>query len=83
MTFEVQQVDAIWYDDGWNYSQTWKTGAFQTKAKNLKKAFTRFLRKKGIEFKKSRTIIEDYGDIIEILDRKTKEPLFCAIYKEG
>lgn len=81
MTFEVQQVDAIMCDGGWSYNQTWEMGTLRTETKNVKRAFTNYLRKKGITFKKNRTIIEDYGDIIEILDRKTKEPLFCAVYK--
>lgn len=74
-------MDAIMYDDGWMYNDSWELGTFRTEAKNVKKAYTRFLRKNGITFKKNRTIIEEDSYGMEILDRKTKAPLFCAVYK--
>ena len=79
--FEIRQIDAWASPDGWDYNKTWKMGTFKTKAKDERKAFTGHLRRKfGIVFKKNRTRIEFDGDNYEIIDRKTKEPLFCAIF---
>ena len=84
-TFEVRQIDA-WpdIDNTWTWNMSYLVGYFSTSAKDEKRAFTRFLKKHGITFKKNRTIIDSQngGDILEIQDRKTKEPLFAAIYKE-
>lgn len=83
-TFEVRQVDGIMFDEGWIWNTSYLVGYFSTSAKNEKRAFIRFLNNKGIYFKKNRTIIDvqDGGYILEVQDRKTKEPLFAAIYKE-
>ena len=84
-TFEVRQVEA-WTDpdSGWYWNNSYYIGAFTTSAKDEKRAFTRFLKNNGIVFFKGKTIIDvqDGGFILEIQDRKTKEPLFAAIYKE-
>lgn len=76
---EVREVEAWAYDDGWTYNQTWLVGVFKTSAKNISRAFTRYLKKQGIVFKKNRTLVWYDGDCYEIVDRKTKEPLFVAI----
>ena len=81
--FLVRQVDAWAYDDGWNYNNVWNIGEMVTKAKNEKAALTAFLRRNGIAFKKNRTRIEFDGDNYTIVDRKTGEPLFDAVYEEG
>ena len=83
-TFEVRQVDAWFYDDSWTWNTSYFIGKMTTSAKDEKRAFIRFLNKKGIYFKKNRTIIDvqDGGSILEVQDRKTKEPLFAAIYCE-
>ena len=83
-TFEVRQIDAYMYDDSWTWNTSYIIGYFSTSAKDEKRAFTRFLKKNGIVFFKGKTIIDvqDGGSILEIQDRKTKEPLFAAIYKE-
>ena len=78
-TYEVRQIDAWWYDDGWTMNDSWKLGEFQTSAKSHKRAFVRYLNKKGISFKLNRTLVEYDGDCYEVVDRKTKEPLFIAI----
>ena len=84
-TFEVRQIDA-WpdIDNTWTWNMSYLVGYFTTSAKDEKRAFTRFLKKNGIVFFKGKTIIDvqDGGSILEIQDRKTKEPLFAAIYKE-
>lgn len=82
-TFEVREIDGIMYDDCWIWNTSYLIGYFTTSAKNVKRAFTDYLRKQhNISFKLNRTIIEDEQDIITIIDRKTKEPLFAAIYRE-
>ena len=77
--FEVRQLDSWLYDDEWNINNCYKMGLFETGAKNERKAFTNYLKKRGIVFKKNRTLIEFDGDNYTIIDRKTKEPLFDAI----
>ena len=80
--FLVRQVEA-WasVDDGWDYNNVWNMGEFRTKAKDERRAFTAYLRRKhGIVFKRNRTRIEFDGDNYTIVDRKTGEPLFDAIF---
>ena len=43
----------------------------------------RFLNQHGFKFKKGTILIEDDGDYITVIDRKTKRPLFDARYKDG
>lgn len=81
--YEVREIDALWYDDGWSWNSSFHIGEFHTKAKNEKQAFIRFLNKKGIRFKKNHTRIVDEMDVLEVQDRKTHEPLFAAIWKES
>ena len=79
MKFEVREIDA-WKDgDCWTWNTSFLVGTFTTKAKNEKRAFCGFLRKNGIAFKLNRTLIDFDGDVYEIIDRKTKDPLFSAI----
>ena len=80
--FEVRQVEA-WAspDGGWDYNNVWKMGTFKTRGEDERKAFTGHLKRKfGITFKKSRTRIEFDGDNYTIVDRKTGEPLFDALF---
>lgn len=83
--FEAREVDA-WREpapdgDGtaWTYNASYYIGTFKSAAKDPRRAFTRYLKARGIVFKRNRTRIYDDGDIIEITDRKTGEPLYCAI----
>ena len=79
MTFEVRQIEA-WRDcEDWYWNDSYFMGTFSTKAKDEKRAFSAFLRKHGIVFKINRSLIVNDGDILTIIDRKTKEPLFAAI----
>lgn len=81
--FEVRGIDAWLYDDEWVWDTSYFYGYFTTKGKNQAQAFTQYLaRHHGIRFRKGRTRIEDDGDIITILDRRTQEPLFAAIYSD-
>ena len=81
-SYEVSQLDA-WGNktDGYEWNTSYYLGTLETSAANEKRAFTRYLKNKhGIVFKKNRTRIEyDGSSIYEIVDRKTKEPLFIAI----
>lgn len=78
--YEIRQIDA-WRDiDGWIYNETWRIGDFSTSATDEKRAFVAALKNKyGISFKLNRTLVNYDGDCYEIVDRKTKEPLFVAI----
>lgn len=78
-TFEVRQLDSWKYDDEWNVNTSYLIGTMATNANDERRAFTRYLRKNGIIFKKNRTRIEFDGDCYTITDRKTREPLFVAI----
>ena len=79
-TFLVRQLDA-WADgeNGWDVNNVYNIGTFTTRAKNERAAFTRYLRRRGIVFKKNRTRIEFDGDNYTIVDRKTWRPLFDAV----
>lgn len=79
MIFEIRQLDSYLYDNEWTTNTSYQMGELKTNAANERKAFSCFLKKKGIVFKKNRTRIEFDGDVYTIIDRKTKEPLFIAI----
>ena len=49
--WEIRQIDAIAYDDGWTYNESWHLGEMKTSSKHLHKAFTNWLRNtRGIRF---------------------------------
>lgn len=83
--YEVRQVDA-WteYDDpdeapAWIYNTTYNLGTFTTTG-DPAQALRRYLKRHhNITFYRGRTRTEYDGDVYEICDRKTGEPLFCAI----
>lgn len=81
LNFEIRQIEAWNYgkEEGWIFNQTWHTGEMSTRAENINRAFTAWLKRHGIVFKLNRTLIEYDGDCYTIIDRKTKEPLFIAI----
>lgn len=68
----------------WNINNVYNMGSFETSAKNERKAFTQYLKNHhGITFKNNRTLIDFDGDNYTIVDRKTKEPIFDAVYMEA
>lgn len=77
--YEIRQVEAWNSPDGWTYNQSWHTCYITTSAENLSKVFYNALKKNGITFKRGRTVCNDFNDLLEIIDRKTKEPLFCMV----
>ena len=79
MKFEVRQLDCYLYDEEWTENTSYLIGRMETSAKDEKRAFTRYLKKKGITFYKNKILIEFDGDCYTIIDRKTKEPLFIMI----
>jgi len=81
-TYEIRQVDAWMYDDSWTYNTSYHLGTFTT-AGDPARAFRRALAKLGITFYRGRTATEYDGDVFEIVDRATREPLFCAIPQEA
>ena len=82
MKFEIRQIDA-WPDgEGWTYNDSFHIGEFSTKAKNVKRAFCRALHGLGVVFYRGRVVVVDEGDLIEIQNRKSGEPLFVAIHIE-
>ena len=81
--FLVRQLDSWKSGDDlydWDVNNVYNIGEVKTSAKNERRAITRYLRMKGIIFKKNRTLIEFDGDNYTIIDRKTKEPIFDAVY---
>lgn len=77
--YEIRQIDAIAYYDGWTYNETWCLGTFETTAQDIPRAFRRALARLGIRFYRGRTRTEYDGSVYEIVDRKTGAPLFVAI----
>lgn len=77
--YDLRQVEA-WADiEGWTYNQTWKLAEFETAAKEHKTAFLRALHKIGVSCKRGKCKVVSDGSIYELIDRKTLEPLFCAV----
>lgn len=78
-TYEIRQVDA-WSDgEGWTYNTTYRLGSFTTASADVPRAFRRALANLGITFFAGRTVTEYDGDVYEIIDRETGEPMFAAI----
>ena len=79
MKFEIRQIDA-WFDgEVWTYNESFRIGEFFTKAENIKRAFCRALRGLGVVFYRGRIVVVDDGELLEIQDRKSGEPLFAAV----
>lgn len=90
--YEVREIDA-WaeYDDpddpeetpAWVWNTSYRLGSFCTYSQDIPRALRRYLKTHhGVTFYKGRTVTEYDGDMYEIVDRKTGEPLFCAIPEE-
>lgn len=80
MRFEIRQIDALNFEgEGWYWNTSYKMGEFQTTAADCKRAFLYALHKMGIVCKRGRMTVVYNGDIYELQDRRTKEPLFAAI----
>lgn len=82
-TYEIRRIDA-WNDpeSGWIYNTTYRLGSFTTAAQDERRAFYRALNRLGVRFYRGMVRAVDDEDIIEIIDRKTAEPLFVAIPQE-
>lgn len=90
-TYEIREVDAIAeYDDpddpeekpAWTWNTSYDLGEFTTSG-DVPRAFRRALAKMGVTFYRGRTRTEYDGDVYEIVDRATREPLFAAIPQEA
>lgn len=79
-SYDIREIDA-WSDSesGWTWNSSYHIGTMETAAADVGRALTAYLKRRGIVFKPNRTIIYGDGSIIEIQDRKTKEPLYAAI----
>ena len=79
MKFEIRQIDA-WFDgESWIYNESFPIGEFSTKAENVKRAFCCALHGLGVVFYRGRVVVVDEGDLLEVQNRKSGEPLFVAI----
>ena len=80
LSYDVRQIEA-WADpeSGWTWNSSFHIGTMRTAA-DPRRALPDYLRRHyGLKFKRNRTRIAYDGDIYEIQDRKTKEPLYAAI----
>ena len=78
--YEVREIDAWNSPEGWTWNTSYYLGTMVTSAANVSKALSNYLKRRhGITFKANRTRTQDDGNVIEIIDRKTGEPLFAAI----
>ena len=82
MKFEIRQIDACFDGEAWTYNESFRIGEFFTKAKNVKRAFCRALHGLGVVFYRGRVVVVDEGDLLEVQNRKSGEPLFVAILME-
>ena len=78
ISYEIRQIDALYYDDEWVYNETYRIDGFKTRAKDEKRAFLNRLKKLGIRFTVPIRVIDCF-DGFEIINRKTGEPLFMAL----
>lgn len=76
--YKIKQVDAWAECESWTYNNTFVIGEFSTSAKNVKRVFLNNLHNLGIVCKRGKTVVYDNGDYLELCERKTGKPLFCA-----
>lgn len=80
-TYEIRQIEA-WNDfNGWTWNASYHIGDFTTTGEDHKRAFLNALKKVGIVCKRGCCYVDFDGDIYELRNRKTQEPLFAAIPK--
>ena len=78
--YEIRQIDALPEgENGWIWNTSYKLSTMVTSG-DPRKALPRHLaRNHGVKFMRGRTRIVYDGDVYEIQDRKTGEPLFAAL----
>ena len=80
--YEVKQIGAWLCQDEWYWNDVYHLGILTTAAgtkQGLKKALTKFLNHAGILLNSCHIRWYYDGDILEIHDRFTNEPLFAMI----
>lgn len=81
LRFEIRQVDA--YEDKescWCWNESIHLSDFTVASTtNIPRKFVREFHKLGVHFAPNRILVYDDGDLLEIVDRKTKQPLFAAL----
>jgi hypothetical protein len=79
--YEVRQVDALAScEEGmWEYNETWHLFDFTAKGKDDRKSFKRALNRHGIKLTPKCQTYSPDGSLLEVVERKTQMPLFCAI----
>ena len=82
-TYEVREIDAWMYDDSWTWNTSYLVGTFTTAAQDTARAFRHYLNTQGVIFRRGTTRTEFDGDVYEIVDRKTGQPLYAAIPMEA
>lgn len=78
-SYLIKQVDAIVYDDGWIYNETFDLIGFRSEAKDEKRLFLKALHGLGITFKRGTVKVVFDNDMWEVRERKTEKPLFCMV----
>ena len=78
--YEIRQIDALPDgESGWVWNNSYNISTLTTSG-DPRRAFTRHLaRKHNVKYHRGAVRIEYDGDIYEIQNRKTGEPLFAAI----
>lgn len=76
--YEIRKIDA-WRDgDGWTWNDSYKIGTLKSAAWGLHKPFRDKLLRMGIKFKNRVEVTFD-GNVYELIDSRTQEPLFAMI----
>lgn len=91
-TYEVREIDA-WaeYDNpddpdeapSWAWNTSFIVGTFSTAAQDTARAFRHYLKAQDVTFRRGTTRTEYDGDVYEIVDRKTGQPLYAAVPMEA
>lgn len=78
--YELREIDALMEDENiWYWNTSYNIGTFTTKASDHKQAFLRAIHKLGITCKRGKCYVTYDGDVYELRNRKTDEPLLAAI----
>lgn len=79
--YEVRQVDALAScEDGmWVYNETWHLFDFTARGGDDRRSFRRALNRHGIMLTPKCQTYSPDGSLLEVIERKTQRPLFCAV----
>ena len=79
-SYEIRKIDA-WgnSEEGWTWNNSIHISDLETRSEDHKRAFVSKLRKLGVDVNLERLAVEYDGDVYELCNKETGEPLYAAV----